>query len=157
MRKNSERKIRAEPATLAAHRRVSGFHAARAGGPIGTIRIGVTFRTGGNGKAHAEHDCTAIRALNQMRNKKGERLFSFEVVPVTLPRGASGVDTPLRAAQSTSPEPPPPMTRRSAGNLFREAKLILQQYGVNIRCCAGGQEKARQDMPGFGGAETLRR
>ncbi|MEN7431169.1 MARTX multifunctional-autoprocessing repeats-in-toxin holotoxin RtxA [Chromobacterium sp. TRC.1.1.SA] len=62
------------------------------------LRIGVSFRTDGNGKAHLEHDLKAIEALNQLKNKDGEPLFPFKIVPVTLPVGASGSATPDRKA-----------------------------------------------------------
>ncbi|MBX3654017.1 MAG: gamma-glutamyl-gamma-aminobutyrate hydrolase family protein [Ramlibacter sp.] len=60
------------------------------------VYVGVTFRTDGSGKAHLEHDCAAILAMNQMLNKEGGRLFPFTIRPVTLPRGAGGPDTPTR-------------------------------------------------------------
>ncbi|MDE1715697.1 hypothetical protein PWG14_24845, partial [Chromobacterium amazonense] len=65
---------------------------------IKELRIGVSFRTDGNGKAHVEHDLKAIDALNQLKNKNGDPLFPFKIVPVTLPVGASGPVTPLRDA-----------------------------------------------------------
>lgn len=67
--------------------------------PVDVVNVGVTFRTDSNGKAHLEHDLVAIRSLNQMKNKKGSPLFPFQVVPVTLPKGASGGQTPQRNAK----------------------------------------------------------
>ncbi len=65
---------------------------------IKELRIGVSFRTDGNGKAHVEHDLKAIESLNQLKNKNGDPLFPFKIVPVTLPVGASGPVTPPRDA-----------------------------------------------------------
>ncbi|MEJ8675146.1 MARTX multifunctional-autoprocessing repeats-in-toxin holotoxin RtxA [Chromobacterium amazonense] len=65
---------------------------------IKELRIGVSFRTDGNGKAHIEHDLKAIESLNQLKNKNGDPLFPFKIVPVTLPVGASGPMTPPRDA-----------------------------------------------------------
>ncbi|GFM62046.1 gamma-glutamyl-gamma-aminobutyrate hydrolase family protein [Pseudomonas capsici] len=63
------------------------------------INVGVTFRTDSRGTAHAEHDMKAMRALNEMINNQGKRLFPFEVNPIALPRGASGESAPTRDAK----------------------------------------------------------
>lgn len=68
---------------------------------IKELRIGVSFRTDGNGKAHIEHDLKAIESLNQLKNKNGDPLFPFKIVPVTLPVGARGPVTPSRDAAWT--------------------------------------------------------
>ena len=66
---------------------------------VDVVNVGVTFRTDGNGTAHLQHDLVAIQSLNQMKNKKGAPLFPFKVVPITLPRGATGAQTPARNAR----------------------------------------------------------
>lgn len=63
------------------------------------VRIGVTYRTDSAGKAHVDHDLKAITAINELRDRLGKKLFSFTVEPVTLPRGASGPDSPVREAK----------------------------------------------------------
>lgn len=62
------------------------------------IYVGVPFRTDGSGRAHTNHDCAAIDALNRLVNSDGSARFDVEVVPVTLPRGATGAESPLREA-----------------------------------------------------------
>lgn len=63
------------------------------------VNVGVTFRTDGKGSAHLTHDLVAIESMNKMKNLRGGPLFPFRVVPVTLPKGASGADTPDRNAK----------------------------------------------------------
>jgi putative glutamine amidotransferase len=63
------------------------------------IRVGIPFRTDGSGKAHTENDCAAIEGLNRLKKKDGTPMFSADVVPVTLPLGASGPSTPHRYAR----------------------------------------------------------
>jgi len=100
MGKQLNEKTRAELEALKKLRLVSGSKAQH--GPLSapaTIRVGVTFRTDSAGNAHTDHDCAAISAINRMVDGKGNRRFPFEVVPVTLPRGASGPTTPTREAK----------------------------------------------------------
>lgn len=65
---------------------------------VDVVNVGITFRTDGNGKVHLEHDCKAIEQMNDMK-VEGRPLFPFRIVPVTLPRGASGSVTPAREAK----------------------------------------------------------
>jgi putative glutamine amidotransferase len=93
-------RIRAELAALKKLRLVSGSMVQR--GPLtdpAIIRVGVTFRTDSVGKVHIEHDCLAISAINRMVDSRGRPRFPFEVVPITLPRGANGGETPPREAK----------------------------------------------------------
>jgi len=92
-------KIRAELEALAKLRLVSGFRGSNGPAPeLDIIRIGVTFRTDGNGTAH-DYDCKAITAINQLVGKNGRPRFPFQVIPVTLPKGARGATTPQRGAK----------------------------------------------------------
>ena len=75
--------------------RPKAFHAP----VVDVVNVGVTFRTDSNGSAHLEHDLVAIQSLNLMKNKKGAPLFPFKVVPITLPKGATGGATPVRNAR----------------------------------------------------------
>jgi hypothetical protein len=66
---------------------------------VDVINVGITFRTDSSGRVHLEHDRAAIQGMNNMTAQGGRPLFPFRIVPVTLPRGASGADTPARVAQ----------------------------------------------------------
>ncbi|MEM7555894.1 MAG: gamma-glutamyl-gamma-aminobutyrate hydrolase family protein [Cyanobacteria bacterium P01_A01_bin.84] len=60
---------------------------------INSINVGVSFRTDGRGTAHKGHDLKAVEAMNQIEGMKG-----LQVNSTTLPRNASGEDTPERKA-----------------------------------------------------------
>jgi gamma-glutamyl-gamma-aminobutyrate hydrolase PuuD len=94
-----DEKTRKELAALSSMKLVSRHVALLRGPMTDVVNVGVTFRTDGAGKAHTDHDCEAIRRMNDMKNRHGAPLFPFRIVPVTLPRGASGADTPARAAK----------------------------------------------------------
>lgn len=130
------------------------------------INIGVTFRTDGNGVAHADHDMKAIRALNEMLNKKGERLFPFEIVPITLPRGASGSATPPRNASLSDlddihllyiPGAPTANDTQEGSSSDKNSKLYKEEAGLNV--AKGGrvtehQSRAAYELSLLGYAKT---
>jgi gamma-glutamyl-gamma-aminobutyrate hydrolase PuuD len=102
------------------------------------VNVGVAFRTDQRGEAHKDWDCKAIQQMNSLKNRSGKPLFPFRIVPVTLPRGASGEETPERVAKWSDLDdihllyiPGAPCANDTQEGSSSDPGLRQEEYGFN--------------------------